>query len=796
LADVIVRLLVRVRPREGWGSFLLALTAVLCLPAALISARENRGEAGSGGLMVVALVALAVGMHLARSRVTWAGAAATATLLGAATAAVAVGRLVPPAGLLWREALALYAWLRDLPRSAAEGPPLAELGASLSRQIELLGTRLWWSGQGAGGAQATDPVLGEILVAFLAWGCTFFAAWQIYRRRRILVGLLPAGAAIGAVAFFRAGMPVFYFFSLAFSGLWLAALQQLRREQTGWDEAGTDYPDALNVEMSMVLLPWLVAVLLLAAVWPVVRLNPVRDAFWRRMDEPWSRLVAAAERYVGPIDTDGVLGATAWGGAAGELPRAHLLGARPELLEVEVLRVWTSDPPPETGDAELPAEAYPRRYWRRSTFDTFTGRGWRNASQEAQEVASRTALTTEPPSGEELWQQFEIVEPGEPWLYAANAPYQLDVPVQAWRRANGDLVGLTGDARRYTVLSLVPEPARAELQPGGPSAASTVSTTGLATAPTLPEEVALLYLELPDTVPERVLELARRVAGTGPSHYERARRIEAYLRRYVYNLDLPLPPRDRDLVDWFLFDLQKGYCDYYASAMVVMARAAGVPARLATGYAQGAYDQEAGGWVVNALDAHSWPEIYIEDSGWVEFEPTAGQPALSRPGEAALSEEPLPPPHTRSWLRDLPWGLVALAALAVLLLAAIAWLWRVRPKASGEPAVLVRDRYARLLRWGERLGHPLRGGQTALEYSRDLGRDLGERGQVAGLPQVREASSRAPAGIERLAAALSDAQYAREPVAERTGWRVRALWPRLRRWLLWLWLAGRRRDAG
>lgn len=785
LAEAIVRFLRRVRPPEGWGPFLLACTAVLCLPAALISARDARGQDGSGSLVVVALLAMAVGVRLARSRVTWRGAAVAGLLLGAATAAVVVGRLVPPAGLLWREGLGLVAWLRDLPQGLGQQPPpLAELAATFWQQLEILGARLSWAGRGAG---ATDPVLGELLVASLAWGCAFFAAWQIYRRRRTLAGLAPAGVAAAVVAFFRGGMPVFYFFCLAFCGLWLAALQRLRRKQEGWDETGTDYPDALPVETSAILLPWLVAVLLVATAWPLVTVHAVRDAFWRRMDEPWNRLEAAAERYVGPIDTGMALrGAPA--AAPGELPQSHLLGAGPELRETEVLRVWTGDPPPVTGDVE-PAEPDPRRYWRSTTFDTYTGRGWINAVQEPEELAASTPLAGEPPPGEELWQQFEIVRSDGPWLYAANAPLRLDVPAQAWRRAGGELVGLTGDVRRYTVLSRTPAPSPAELR------ASTASITG-----TLPAEAAALYLALPESVPRRVLDLARRVAGTDPGRYERAQRIEAYLRRYAYNLDLPRPPRGRDLVDWFLFDLQEGYCDYYASAMVVMARAAGLPARLATGYAQGAYDPESGAWIVTALDAHSWPEVYFEGAGWVEFEPTAGQPALVRAGGGLVQEETVPlPPRAGGpwgWLRALPWSLVGLIALAALLLAAIAWLWRPRETAAASPAALVLDRYGRLLRWGERLGHPLHSGQTALEYSRDLGHDLDERGQDAGWPPAREAGSRAPAEIEHLAAALNEAQYGREPVGERTGWGVRATWSRLRRWLLWLWLAGRRRGPG
>ncbi|MDD3828550.1 MAG: transglutaminaseTgpA domain-containing protein, partial [Anaerolineae bacterium] len=456
-------------------------------------------------------------------------------------------------------------------------------------------------------------------------------------------------------------------------------------------------------------------------------------------------------------------------------------------------------PPPVTGDAE-PAEPGPRRYWRRTTFDTYTGRGWINAVQEPEELAASASLAGEPPPGEELWQQFEIVRSDGPWLYAANAPLRLDVPAQAWRRAGGELVGLTGDARRYTVLSRTPAPSPAELRASTASTATAVAGGATGITGTLPAEVAALYLALPESVPRRVLDLARRVAGTDPGRYERAQRIEAYLRRYAYNLDLPRPPRGRDLVDWFLFDLQEGYCDYYASAMVVMARAAGLPARLATGYAQGAYDPESGAWVVTALDAHSWPEIYIDGAGWVEFEPTAGQPALVRAGGGPIQEEPVPlPPRAGGpwgWLRALPWGLVGIVALAALLLAAIAWLWRPRETAVASPAALVLDRYGRLLRWGERMGHPLRSGQTALEYSRDLGHDLGERGQDAGWPQAREAGSRAPAEIEHLAAALNEARYGRGPVGERTGRWAREAWSRLRRWLLWLWLAGRRRGPG
>ena len=82
-----------------------------------------------------------------------------------------------------------------------------------------------------------------------------------------------------------------------------------------------------------------------------------------------------------------------------------------------------------------------------------------------------------------------------------------------------------------------------------------------------------------------------------------------------------------------MFDIKKGFCVYYASSEVTMLRSLGIPARMAVGFAQG--DREGDTYTVRRLHAHAWPEVYFPGIGWVEFEPTASQPALSRP---------LPPP--------------------------------------------------------------------------------------------------------------------------------------------------------
>ncbi len=98
------------------------------------------------------------------------------------------------------------------------------------------------------------------------------------------------------------------------------------------------------------------------------------------------------------------------------------------------------------------------------------------------------------------------------------------------------------------------------------------------------------YLSLPDELPQRVIDLAHSLTAGQPTVYDQALALQTYLRTIPYTLGLPAPSTDADVVDSFLFDLKRGYCDYYASAMVVMARSVDIPARLAVGYAAGSYD--------------------------------------------------------------------------------------------------------------------------------------------------------------------------------------------------------------
>ncbi|MEE3006369.1 MAG: transglutaminase domain-containing protein [Chloroflexota bacterium] len=163
------------------------------------------------------------------------------------------------------------------------------------------------------------------------------------------------------------------------------------------------------------------------------------------------------------------------------------------------------------------------------------------------------------------------------------------------------------------------------------------SSVSLATADQLrdagtnyPSWVLKKYTQLPDTLPQRVRDLSERLTADAETPYDKAKAIEEYLRSLPYTLSVDPPPFDADGVDHFLFTLEQGYSEYFASAMTVMLRTVDVPARMATGYTQGAKVPDENLYMVLDNNAHGWLEVYFPRYGWIAQEPTPGRP-LPRP---------------------------------------------------------------------------------------------------------------------------------------------------------------------
>lgn len=131
------------------------------------------------------------------------------------------------------------------------------------------------------------------------------------------------------------------------------------------------------------------------------------------------------------------------------------------------------------------------------------------------------------------------------------------------------------------------------------------------------------YLALPDGVETDVYALAGQITQDAQTDFDRAAALCAYLRSaYPYTLAQTVPPAGRDFVSWFLLDERQGYCTSFATAMAVMARMVGLPARYIEGYA--AVPDSDSVARVTQQQAHAWVEIYFSGFGWLPFDPTPG----------------------------------------------------------------------------------------------------------------------------------------------------------------------------
>lgn len=138
------------------------------------------------------------------------------------------------------------------------------------------------------------------------------------------------------------------------------------------------------------------------------------------------------------------------------------------------------------------------------------------------------------------------------------------------------------------------------------------------------EMIENTYTNLPDTLPDRVYELAKSITADYDNKYDKLKALEEYLiTNYTYTYDVDKIPEDADFTDYFLFESKKGYCTYYATAMAVLGRCIGVPTRYVEGYlAKLKVSDEARKFLIDNSQAHAWAEAYIEGVGWIPFEAT------------------------------------------------------------------------------------------------------------------------------------------------------------------------------
>jgi transglutaminase-like putative cysteine protease len=772
---------------------LQGLLALLLLLIALHSVATGLADAIRGLdvdlLLPVAAAAVLVGWVLASSPLPAWLAGVVALGLGVEMVVVHVGRLGGDLVMLLRTLIGLawgvWRWPFDgLPDRAPVLLSLVELRLGLDAVLSRF--REWVLALAAG-ESAFDPVAAALAWGLVLWFLAIWAAWATRRRGRPLQGILPAGALLAAALSYVGGRPSVL---LALLGATLTLMALIRHDirERRWRVGGIGFSLDIWSNVALVALSLSLALVTAAAVTPSVSVRRVTKFVQRLTGQQGvgNRPVASSLGLDPRRDQSTVFENVRIAG----LPRRHLLGSGPELSHQVAMLInidsingigGVGDEPQPGGVLPLPSgtlpDQLPRPYWRGLTYDRYDGRGWHTGSSQVTEyrAGELVALATSP-LYRTVRQEVRVIGNLGKLLYVVGTLATADHDYGVAWRSPGDVFGATVEATAYRADSLVLVVTEEQLRSAGS---------------VYPELVLERYLALPEGVPGRVLSLARDLTAAAPTPYDRARAIEVYLRTFPYTLDLPVPPPNQDVVDYFLFDLRRGYCDYYATAMVVLARAAGLPARLVIGYASGTYDAENTRYVVTEADAHSWVEVYFPGYGWIEFEPTAGRPVIERPAEES--------PVERAELEDVPelvtsrrvrpgrlWWQGLAGGLALLVLAGGTWsvvdVWRLRRL---HPVLALAVVFQRLCRYGRWLNVPMKSGDTSYEFAASLA------GWVTGLPRGRWARVFAP--VTRESYWLTDL-YVRglySPYVPDAADQARAIrmWQKLRRrlWLAWAW---------
>jgi transglutaminase-like putative cysteine protease len=349
-------------------------------------------------------------------------------------------------------------------------------------------------------------------------------------------------------------------------------------------------------------LTWTTVLVIMALVTPRVGAAEVLNGAWSTFEGPYHSVEAEWQRFFA-----GVSGPSRLRGVS--FSDSIRLGQAPNLGDRVIMTV----------------EAPSGQFWRAVTYDFYTGAGWRTTESDK---ADKIVLPT---TDRDTFQaRFDIVVPHSNILFAANEPLKADVPYQFFTGADKTYstslhaLNRSQAASKYTVTSLVSVADKQTLRK---------------VVPTYSDYIKAKYLQLPSTLPQRVRTLAHQIMDNLPNPYDRAEALETYLRSppFSYSPQVKATPPGKDPVDYFIFDLKQDFCEYFASAMVVMLREVGIPARLVEGFTTGSYDNATNAFVVKEQDAHAWVEAYFPQHGWIEFEPTPSQPPFARPDAAIAS---------------------------------------------------------------------------------------------------------------------------------------------------------------
>jgi len=682
-----------------------ALLALILLALAT-SLRSAEWTDGMGLLAPIVLGGFLLGVALSYSR--WSG-------LFPVVQSLVVG-----------SAVVLY-WV-----SRAPDIPADLIGAD---RILFIGESLWsWILLLFSNEPARSNLVFLLQLGFLLWWLGYLSAWAVFREGRVWRAIIPIGLVLLVNTYFGPPGLGLYFAVFVVCALLLAVRSFLSEKEIAWRIERVRYANDIQVDFLRDGLLLALLVVALAVFLPSAgsngamsaALEPLRTP-WRDVQQEWGRLFSTLN-YQGTAVGEPVFGDTLTMG-----------GAR-NLGDQLIMDVTSSS----------------GRYWRAVAYDTFTGQRWLNTTTVAQAIdGGNHVRTPQFEARREITQTFTILAPTGNVLFAAGQPLRVSL------KATADLfvVEQEPDVNLPIAEITLLHRREAALRPGDRYLA--VSSLSRATVEDLQEAgvdypawVTDKFLDLPSDLAPQVGELARQVTAGAATPYDQAVAIEQYLRGFTYNDQIAAPPPGVNGVNYFLFDVQEGYCDYYASSFAMMARTLGIPARVSAGYSQGEYLPEADVYRVREYNGHSWPELFFPGYGWIEFEPTAAELEIVRERRLAAEPEPTPDPFSdllededvlgpeqqadaggaaqppsaadQAAADSSRLGLwIGLAALAALLMGVLVWrrrqpvTQRTIERTLLDP-LFTAKLYGRLLQWAQWLRLPLLSSQTPNEQAATL----------------------------------------------------------------------------
>ena len=242
-----------------------------------------------------------------------------------------------------------------------------------------------------------------------------------------------------------------------------------------------------------------------------------------------------------------------------------------------------------------PAPSQDALYWRGLVMWNFDGRAWNQPDWPHNMLPAKFVSTAQP-----VHYEITLEPTDKPWLFALDLPQSAPEGTALAQDLTLYSQQAVSNLRAYTLTSTAPTRFESELDPG----------------------IRAVALRLPPGYNPRTLALARQWRSAGADDAAIVRRALA-MYRADFSYSLAAPPLGRNSVDEFLFDTRIGYCEHFSSSFTFLMRAAGIPARVVTGYVGGYRNPIGDYWLVRQSSAHAWSEVWLTGRGWTRVDPTS-----------------------------------------------------------------------------------------------------------------------------------------------------------------------------